>query len=666
MSSSTPPVDPHAPLPPTVVILGNDAQLAARPATPVQLAHACFAAGFRAAIPVSWGDELVAAATLEATESRAVRPLIQCACPHVARRMLAVGAELAANLVSLVAPPVAVARYVRSHSSGGLRVTYVGRCPAASDDSIDARLTPEEFLAQLAERGIRPVEQPEVFESVIPPDRRRHYSLPGGVPTPDLLWARGRLRLETLQGDDFATDLAERVLSRADVLIDAALVAGCVCSGAGRGAHPEVARSAVSALEPPRAATPVIEPGALPLELPIPLVARAESDVLPEPRRGAAPPLERSGALNIPASTPLGSPTGETHPRRPRLTPPGSPLITLPGTEGPSSSPGAPRRRSSGAAFRVIPPGSVPLASDQEGRTLPRAYVARRRSPRGGVPVIPEPGAGSPSHPPVTGQSGADLRRASGAVPPARVAEVGDASRGDAERAIEHGIEPAPPAAVPPEASSAAAAPMILPARQAAPAPVRPAGAPSRLERSLTLVSANPRSALAVTLVAAGLVVGVAIGYGAARRAATTPDDASVAHEGLRVDSGAASAAPGLGAPRTNASSTMTRSGSRTIAGPRRAASAAPSAGPRATRQPEPEQTTASAPLSTQQTPAAAIPSPPAVDSAAVRARRDSAVAATRAESLAAEREAIQREIARRRARLDSLMRAQGGAPPTP
>ena len=173
MSSSTPPVDPHASLPPTVVILGNDAQLAARPATPVQLAHACLAAGFRAAIPASWGDELVAAATLKAIDSRATRPAIQCACPHVARRLLAAGTELAANLISLVAPPVAVARYLRSHSPQGVRVTYVGRCPSASDDSIDARLTPEEFLAQLADRGIRLLDQPEVFESVIPPHRRR-------------------------------------------------------------------------------------------------------------------------------------------------------------------------------------------------------------------------------------------------------------------------------------------------------------------------------------------------------------------------------------------------------------------------------------------------------------------------------------------------------------
>lgn len=642
MSSSTPPVDPHAPLPPAVVILGNDAQLAARPATPVQLAHACLAAGFRAAIPVSWGDELVAAATLEAIESRSVRPVIHCACPHVARRMLAVGTELAANLVSLVAPPVAVARYLRSHSSGGLRVTYVGRCPAASDDSIDARLTPEEFLAQLAERRIRPLEQPEIFESVIPPDRRRHYSLPGGVPAPDELWNRGRLRLETLQGDDFAADVAERVLSHSDVLIDAALVAGCVCSGAVRGTTPEVARSAVTALEPPRSASPVIEAGALPLELPIPVVARTESDVLSESPRAAPPTMEGRDAPGIIAPAPLGSATAEVHPRRPRLTPPGTPVVTVPVADGAPPSTTPPRRRSSGAV-RVIPPGSVPVASDQEGRILPRAYVARRRSPRGGVPVIPEPDAASP--------------------PPTPAAEQ------DAERAIEHSVEPVPAPAA--SAARTEGATTTLPMRQAVPAPVPPPDAPGRLERSLTLLSANPRAALAIALTAAGLVVGVAIGYGAARRStATSADSSAIRPERLQVDSSAASAAPGLGGPRGTSrsapSSTATRPGSRATPGQRRSVSAAPPAMRQAPRQAESAQPAAIAPPSTEPSRGTVVPPASVVDSAALRARRDSALATARAESLAAEREAIQREIARRRARLDSLTRAQGGAPPAP
>src|SRR5690348_16284732 len=47
-----------------VVILGTDALLAAAPATPVQLAHACLRGGFANVIPASWGDELIASAVL--------------------------------------------------------------------------------------------------------------------------------------------------------------------------------------------------------------------------------------------------------------------------------------------------------------------------------------------------------------------------------------------------------------------------------------------------------------------------------------------------------------------------------------------------------------------------------------------------------------------------
>src|SRR5439155_2178935 len=117
-------------------------------------------------------------------------PAIQCSCPHVAHRLLAVGTDLRPFLVSLVAPPVVLARYLRAvHTPRRMRITYVGRCPGAADESIDARLTPEELLAIFADRQILIADQPDAFDSVIPPDRRRFRSQPGGLPTPDMLWA---------------------------------------------------------------------------------------------------------------------------------------------------------------------------------------------------------------------------------------------------------------------------------------------------------------------------------------------------------------------------------------------------------------------------------------------------------------------------------------------
>ena len=388
VSTKTHPDDPRTSLPPSVVILGNDAQLAARPATPVQLAHACLAAGYRAVVPGSWGDELIAAATIQALTRHEVRPAIQCACPHVARRVLAVGSDLSPYLVSLVAPPVAAARYVRQNSPNGVRITYVGRCPAAGDDSIDAHLTPEELLAQLAERGIRVADQPTVFESVIPPDRRRHRSQPGGLPSPDALWSADQpTTVELISEGDLVSELAEKVLAATNSLLDLAPSLGCACAGALAGATTHHSRADVVALEPPRAPAPVVdEQFAVGLEMPLPAVARSPFDII-APHPGDVDqqwaPFE---AVEAEATLPVAEPA-----RRPRFTPPESESPTV-----------ASRRRPSGGGGRMVP-GSMPVGSDPEGRVLPRAYVAKRRSPRGGVPVVSDnvsrsrPPEGSPS-----------------------------------------------------------------------------------------------------------------------------------------------------------------------------------------------------------------------------------------------------------------------------
>src|SRR5437868_8967820 len=175
---------------PSVVILGADALLSALPATPIQLAHACALIGYQSVVPASWGDELIASASLRALREHGQLPAIQCSCPFVAHRLLAVGTDLRPFLVSLVAPPVVLARYLRAlHAPRKLRISYIGRCPGAADVSIDARLTPEELLAIFADHHIAIEEQPDVFDSVIPPDRRRFRSQPGGLPTSEMLWS---------------------------------------------------------------------------------------------------------------------------------------------------------------------------------------------------------------------------------------------------------------------------------------------------------------------------------------------------------------------------------------------------------------------------------------------------------------------------------------------
>ena len=244
-----------------VVILGVDVLLASRPATPVQVAQACFAAGFRDAVPASWGDEIVAAACARAVRERGKRPLIMCACPRVAQRLLSAGDELESCFVSLVPPPVAAARYVRAGlANGDVHITYVGDCPGAVDDAIDQRISPAAFLAILAAQGIVLVQQPKYFDSVIPADRRRFASVPGGTPTVEFLrvTAPGHSLLE-VDDDDFASPIAQRLLAGDPVVIDVATRMHCVCSGAVAGVPASQARAEVTALEPPRARSSVVD-----------------------------------------------------------------------------------------------------------------------------------------------------------------------------------------------------------------------------------------------------------------------------------------------------------------------------------------------------------------------------------------------------------------------
>jgi hypothetical protein len=657
-----------------VVILGNDAQVAARPATPVQLAHACLAAGYQAVIPASWGDELVAGATLAALRDRTTRPSIHCACPHVARRVLAAGSELAPHLVSLVAPPVAAARYLRLHSDGDLRIAYVGRCPAASDDSIDARLTPEELFAQLADRGIDVSAQPEVFESVIPPDRRRHLSLPGGLPAPETLWSRSRVTLETMKPGDFASELAELVLARPDALIDAAPLVGCACSGMMRGIDADQARTSVVALEPPRSAHPVVDSDdALSLELKLPTFARDTSDLVGDARPPRVTPPVPAAPLGALGDAPPPPPVVPN--RRPRLTPPGIAAIAAASPPPPPSAP-PPRRRSPVGTPRVVA-GAVPVSSDSEGRVLPRAYVARRRSPRGGVPVIADqvaPDAG-PAKGPATPTRPAPRHT----VPEPRAAE---SPRPDveSERPVSRSVEPAAPVApvapvapaalvapaaadAPPAATTSAPAPIASAIAPVAPRPVTlPPSIAAGIGRGAAALRQRSWLVIACAIAGTGLLLGAAIGYAFAHRgaaaAASNPSDRGVAAaaepvspSGVRESVSAGGIAPVPNAPRGAAARrSPVRSPERAAAGRSRQAT---------TRTPAAATPTPAATQPATSAAPAAVAAPPAsttatADSARAAARRDSIA---RAAALVAERDSIRREIEIRRARVDSVER---------
>lgn len=343
---------------PRIVILGSDAALGVRPSTAVQLAHACLQAGYALAVPATWGDELVAAECVRQLGSQASGTCVLCSCPLVRHRLLASGAELAPFLVSLVAPPVATARYVRAVASQPVRVHFVGTCPSGGDQSIDRWIDPDDFVDMLVENGIDVASQPTSFEGVLPPDRRRYWSLPGGFPEPDRLWADGgqRKRVEPDPEQELANAIAEQLLSRELGLLDLAPTMHCACSGVVTGIPPRTARARVLLTEPPRSPSPVVDHSVV-VDLVVPVEVPRLLEERSSPSHPPAPPMTQPGMDSVRTIEERKTVSG----------------IRLSGESS------APRRRASGATAVRPSPTSVPVSRRADGRIVPRAYAAHRR-----------------------------------------------------------------------------------------------------------------------------------------------------------------------------------------------------------------------------------------------------------------------------------------------
>lgn len=344
---STPPHDAKRGVRGSVVILGADACLAALPATPTQLINACFAFGYDDVVPASCGDELLAVGCLDQLAARGGGPAMACICPLV-REQLRGATRVGDSAVRLVSPPVAAALYVRATSRTAQRITYVGDCPGAGHPSIDIHLSPAQFLALLAERGIVPGAQRPVPSEAgrIVRDRRRHYSLPGGVPAPEWLGSEG-IERTLVDLDDLASIQSSSHGGR--TLIDLAPRLGCVCSGALSGCAAHDARAAVMAHEPPRSEDEVVDHAVM-----VSVVDEAPARTTPQARDVSWP--EFVAALS--AVWDAGAP---------------APAAAVAGSATAAAAPGAhPIQRA--AALRP----RVPKRLGEEGRILPRAYQARR------------------------------------------------------------------------------------------------------------------------------------------------------------------------------------------------------------------------------------------------------------------------------------------------
>jgi hypothetical protein len=211
-------------------------------------------------------------------------------------------------MVSLVAPPIATARYLRAlYGDTPLDITYVGNCPSAnSDPSIARQIRPEDFFASLTARGIVAAREPLVFNSFFAPDRRRSVSLPGGLPIDRILQEppgtgdvegpekNGSSSLPlvprsvvSIRDVEYAAELAQYLIMAEPVLLDVAPRLGCACSGAVSGVAVADARAAVMALEPPRSPGPVVDSS---IDLELDLKPRVE-ELADRPPASARPPI---------------------------------------------------------------------------------------------------------------------------------------------------------------------------------------------------------------------------------------------------------------------------------------------------------------------------------------------------------------------------------------
>jgi hypothetical protein len=294
------------------VILGNDAVLAARPHTTAQLTHACGAAGFDIVVPPSWGDEIIARASLEQLANRTEQIIFLCTCERV-RGTLPATLPDHAGRVALASPPVAAARYLRSVHGGSLLVTYVGDCPGAADPSIDARFSPVGFLASLHRQGIALAEQPNEATQTEAERWRRYESAPGGLPALRYL-ARAPIDRVMREADSVEAALSIAA-GRARIVITLAEATGCSCAQDG---------SRIVELEPARASVPIIT-AARSLDLsPTPsaargrhsLRARLDTEPVAKPEKPAAVAVVDTAAHTASLPNPAAPPV-LGHPSRP-------------------------------------------------------------------------------------------------------------------------------------------------------------------------------------------------------------------------------------------------------------------------------------------------------------------------------------------------------------
>jgi hypothetical protein len=132
--------------------------------------------------------------------------------------------------LTIAAPPVAAARFLRLVYGESVLVTYVGDCPSATDPEIDARFSPVGFFASLHRQGVFVDAQATEMDDADAERWRRHLSMPGGLPARRFL-ARAPVDRLLREVDVAHADAQQWGATRSNILLDLAETAGCACGG---------------------------------------------------------------------------------------------------------------------------------------------------------------------------------------------------------------------------------------------------------------------------------------------------------------------------------------------------------------------------------------------------------------------------------------------------
>lgn len=246
-----------------VLLLSVESEVYFHPRRPEQLVNACYRAGFRIVHRGVIGDELVAAEYQRLWQEGGWGTMIRSTCPVIVSTVRHEYPDLVPYLAPVQNPVAAEVSYIRERYGQDTRIVYAGVCLADGGQAVDAVITLQELEQLFGARGVDVAAQPAYFTR-IPEERRRHVSVAGGLPQPVLVEEpQASRRFRKVRRDLGQLDSMARAVRDGLELgfVDILPCEGCLD-------HPLMGpkdelyarRNQLAGCEPPRSASPILDP----------------------------------------------------------------------------------------------------------------------------------------------------------------------------------------------------------------------------------------------------------------------------------------------------------------------------------------------------------------------------------------------------------------------